>query len=458
MKIAVIGGGGVRSMFLAKALAQQAAELNITHVALMDNDAKKLAIYGEMAGQVIARLAPGVRVTLTGDGEEAVRDAKYVITTIRAGEEDLRVQDERLALAQGVIGQETTGAAGLSFAMRSVSALKDYCEMIKRRAMPGCKVFNFTNPAGLVSQTLRDMGYDFTFGVCDTPSGMLRSVERFYGVGEGGADGLCYGLNHLSYFSSVTVEGREVLPELLANDLLYEKTDMRFFDRSLALRQKRIFNEYLYYYYYPDRALRNIMTANETRGQLIARVNKGMLEALSQIDVKNDFDRALQVFYQWHGQRTSQYMANETGEKRPVRPYTFDMYGKTAGGYAGVALKYIRAAETHTPTSMIFCVPNQGAMDFLSDDDVVEITCDIGADGSVSPRRVTDAGDVPRALILRVKAYERAASLALRTHDVNALVDALYLNPLVNSYAIAETLGKQYAALNAPFDGEWRHA
>ena len=42
MKITVIGGGGVRSMFLAKSLAQSAGKLGFTQVLFMDNDAEKL--------------------------------------------------------------------------------------------------------------------------------------------------------------------------------------------------------------------------------------------------------------------------------------------------------------------------------------------------------------------------------------------------------------------------------
>lgn len=43
-----------------------------------------------------------------------------MITTIRVGQDEMRAKDERIALDHGVLGQETTGAAGLSFAMRSV--------------------------------------------------------------------------------------------------------------------------------------------------------------------------------------------------------------------------------------------------------------------------------------------------------------------------------------------------
>ena len=46
MKLTVIGGGGVRSMFLAKSIAQRAEELHIDELVFMDNDPEKLRIYG----------------------------------------------------------------------------------------------------------------------------------------------------------------------------------------------------------------------------------------------------------------------------------------------------------------------------------------------------------------------------------------------------------------------------
>ena len=184
MKLAVIGGGGVRSMFLAKSIAQKAQALDIDELTFMDNDEVKLNIYGKMAKKVASLLCSSLKFTLTSEPVEAVRDADYIITTIRVGGDAMRVKDERIALNLGLLGQETTGAAGFSFAMRSISALAQYCELIKKYSKPNCKVFNFTNPAGVVSQTLRDMGYDFTYGICDAPSGMLTSFAKLYGVDE----------------------------------------------------------------------------------------------------------------------------------------------------------------------------------------------------------------------------------------------------------------------------------
>ena len=55
MKLTVIGGGGVRSMFLAKSIAQRAGELHIDELVFMDNNPEKLRIYGGLARHV-ARL------------------------------------------------------------------------------------------------------------------------------------------------------------------------------------------------------------------------------------------------------------------------------------------------------------------------------------------------------------------------------------------------------------------
>ena len=454
MKLTVIGGGGVRSMFLAKSIAQKAAELSITELVFMDNDGEKLAIYGGLAEEVAARLNPELVFTLTTDAKEAVTDADYVITTIRVGGDHMRVLDERIALACGVLGQETTGAAGLSFAMRSVPALSEYCELIRKYAKPSAKVLNFTNPAGVVSQTLRDMGYDFTYGICDAPSGMLRQFAELYGADPDTVTGECYGLNHLSFFKEILVDGRNVVPELIGRDDAYEKTDMRFFGKDLLSHMGCVLNEYLYYFYYREQAVEHILHAPQTRGETIETINREMTKELAAIDVHKDFEKALGIFEKWYGRRENAYMASETGVKRD-KPWSFDVYSPDAGGYAGVALKFMELAGSGGTGTMILCAPNQGAIPGLRDEDVVEITCDISKD-SCMPHSVPD-GD-PRALelIRRVKAYENHASAAIRNRSVREAVDALTLHPLVNSYSLARKLVDAYIELNGDYCDGWK--
>ena len=90
MKLAVIGGGGVRSMFLAKSIAGRAEKMGIKELVFMDNNEKKLNIYGKMAREVSRRLCPALKFTPTTDGKEAIADkltgniVKEIFTFIRS--------------------------------------------------------------------------------------------------------------------------------------------------------------------------------------------------------------------------------------------------------------------------------------------------------------------------------------------------------------------------------------
>ncbi len=455
MKLAVIGGGGVRSMFLAKSIAGRAEKMGITELVFMDNDPKKLNIYGKMAREVSRRLCPALNFSLTTDGKTAIENADYVITTIRAGGDRMRCRDERIALDLGVLGQETTGAAGLSFAMRSIPALKEYCELVKKYAKPGAMVFNFTNPAGVVSQTLRDMGYNFTYGICDAPSGMLRRFEELYNYPENYLDALCYGLNHLSFFKYIKADGVDITSRIVSDDEAYKKTDMRYFDKEFLMGKQYVPNEYMYYFYNREMAVENILRAPQTRGEQIADINEKMTEELSGIDIEKDFEQALEIFNYYYGLRENSYMASETGNKREST-WQFDMYAPDDGGYAGVALGIIDAKNQESDKKVIAVVPNDNkALAFLNENDTIEISCNV-VNSKVVPCEI---GDVPfenQEIITRVKAYERLASKAIINCDRECAVDCLYLHPLVASYSLAEKLVDSYIELNKDYTGEWK--
>ncbi len=451
MKMAVIGGGGVRSMFLAKSIASKAKKLGISELCFMDNDEKKLGIFGVMAETVAKMICPELIFTLTTDSVEAVRNAKYVITTIRVGGDSMRVKDERIALSLGILGQETTGAAGFSFAMRSIPALIKYCEEIKTYALPDVKVFNFTNPAGLVSQALSDKGYGFTFGICDAPSGMLRSFADLLEVEPERVYGDIYGLNHLSFFNKITVDGKDVISSLIDNEEAYNKTDMRYFDPLMLKERQFVPNEYLYYFFDREKAVNNILSADKTRGEQIEEINSLMIDELSDIDIRENFDKALKIFDKYYGMRENSYMSSETGKTRE-KQWHFDPFAEDDGGYAGVALRYIEIINSKKSGEMIFCTKNKGALSFLDYDDVVEITCDVSEKG-VEPHKFSDneTDSLATELIRRMKLYERTASKAILERNKKLAIEALTLHPLVESYSLGEKLIESYNELNKEF-------
>ncbi len=454
MKLTVIGGGGVRSMFLAKSLARKATSLGITELCFMDNNPKKLSIYGEMARKVASIIEPNLKFSLTTDAVEAVTDADYVITTIRVGEDDMRVKDERIALDHGVIGQETTGVAGFSFAMRSIPALIEYCELIKKYSKPSVKVFNFTNPAGIVSQALREAGYHFTFGICDAPSGMLAQFKKIYGKEDSTIEGEISGLNHCSFFTSIKLDGEEIIPKIINDPRAYVDTDIRYFEKDLLLEKGYVPNEYLYYYFYADNALKNIQSSTETRGELIARVNRNMTAELSKIDVSKDFGKALEIYEKWYGVRDGSYMANETGIKRNYE-WKFDIYGGGDDGYAGVAIRYIEIVNEDKVEDMVLCVPNGDAIPYLDLSDVVEVTATVSKRGVV-PHRFGYLGAYEVDLLQRVKEYERLGARAILNRDRALALKALSIHPLMVVEGAENNILEAYIEHNKEYCEGWK--
>jgi 6-phospho-beta-glucosidase len=445
MKLAVIGGCGSRSLMLAKSLAQQANELTITKVVFMDNDEERVQVFGSLVAEVFKRLAPFVDFQATTDEKEAVRAADFIITTIRVGKEESRIIDEQIALKHGVIAQETTGVGGFAMALRTVPILLSYCELIKKYANKGVMVFNFSNPAGLVTQVLHNQGYDFVYGICDAPSGFLRQLARLYNQEVEDFQVQLIGLNHLSFITSIKVGEREMLGEMLYDPKLYRETDMRYFEPELARGLGCLLNEYLYYFYYREKALGNILKTGETRGERIGEINTKMLTRLKQYQASEDFDKMLEIYADYTYMRESNYMQRETLVARDEGSVTrFNLYTKDEGGYAAVALALMKAKITQEEGEMILCVPNEKTLPWLEPHDIIEVTCHISKEGAKAKVCDYNIPESAKQLISLVKYYERAVAEAIVERDKKKAIEALMLHPLVSSYSLAREMVMDY--------------
>ena len=453
MKLCVIGGAGARSAFLTKSLVKAAGDIRVDEIVLMDNDREKLRTYGEISKELARRLDPQLKFWVTDDAEAAIRDVDYIITTIRAGGDAGRLFDEKTCLAHGVLGQETTGAGGFAMALRSVPTLVYYCTLARKVAHPGHLIFNFTNPSGIITQALRSRGFDNVYGICDAPSGFIKQLEEILDVPYGELDIECYGLNHLSWFRNARLHGRDVQRELLDNPRTYQHSEMRLFTREMArLSGECMLNEYLYFYYRREKSLSMIQKAEHPRGEMIYLINRELEQQLSQLELPRDFEQAFNLYMTAYGKRENAYFSVESGACREKvwKPPTVEEFlsQPDEGGYAAVALRFIRAITEGEACRMVLSVPNKGAIEGLADDDVVEITCDIRADGA-HPVHIGAIDEFQLQQIKRLKYFERCIIRAALEGDRDAAVKGLALHPLVNDVELAQELTdiffRQYA-------------
>ncbi|MBX3061700.1 MAG: 6-phospho-beta-glucosidase [Anaerolineae bacterium] len=454
MKLTIIGGAGVRTPRLIPSLARRAQQLGLEEVWLMDQQPEKLQLIGGLCQQLAEQNKATFKLILSTDARAAISGAQHIITSIRPGLEQGRATDERICFNHGILGQETTGAAGFAMAMRSIPAILDYARLVAEIGAPQAWIYNFTNPAGLVAQALHDAGIERIIGICDSANGAQHAVSRFLHIPLKRVAHEVYGLNHLSWTRSVRVDpdaenkgGEEVLPSLLHDEAFIQSTHMSMFAPGLRDWQRSFLNEYLHYYYHRDEALAALLHKSETRGEEVIRLTGELLDKLRAAAPSE----MMTIYQQVMGRRGATYMAHARGGVDRVK---MEAVGDDEEGYASVALGCVEAIETNMPHYTGLNVPNNGAIPGMQDDDVVEISCWIDQRG-VRPIPVREVPQHQYLLMRDVKQYERLAAQAILQRSRDLAVQALAVHPLIGSYPLAQSLVGEFIAAHQDLIGEW---
>src|SRR5271169_4033221 len=152
-KVAIIGGGGVRTPLLIYGLAQSQELLKIAELTLYDLDEARTQTIARIGREIVSRMGAGFQIRCNSRLEEAADGADFVLSSIRVGGMGARARDERIAIEHGLAGQETTGPAGAAMALRTLPVTLAHARTVERVA-PQAWFVNFTNPAGLITQAL----------------------------------------------------------------------------------------------------------------------------------------------------------------------------------------------------------------------------------------------------------------------------------------------------------------
>lgn len=443
MKLAVLGGGGFRVPLVYGALLRDTARPRVDEVVLHDVSAERL----EAIGHVLEQLAGGereIKVHTTTDLDTALGGADFVFSAIRVGGLAGRTADERVALELGLLGQETTGPGGIAYGLRTVPVAVRVAERIAAVA-PDAWVINFTNPAGMITEAMQSVLGERVVGICDSPIGLIRRSAAALGLDPARVSPDYVGLNHLGWLRGLSYQGRDVLPELLADDQALERVEeARLFGNEWVRTLGALPNEYLHYYYFTRESIASITGRDLTRGESLERQQDRFYAA-----VRERPERALAEWEQARRERDASYMAEaRTGER--------DAADLEAGGYEGIALALMGALARGEPSTMILNVRNGSAVPGVPADAVVEIPCVVTGSG-IKPLATSPLDGRFLGLVQQVKAAERATIEAALTGSPRLAVAAFGLHPLVDSVGTARRLFDGYRAripsLAATFPG-----
>lgn len=439
MKLTIFGGGGFRVPQIIEALAKRPQdELDVDRVTLYDVSPQRLRVMQSVLDGMPLSKKPVIEAT--DDIEKALDGAAFIFSTMRVGGTHGRVMDEKVALDAGVLGQETVGPGGYAYAFRTIPYAIELAKAVKKYA-PEAWVINFTNPAGIITQAMRQVMGERVVGICDTPIGLVRRAGRALGLQEADFEYDYIGLNHLGWLRSITVDGADQLPRLLNDDKLLsviEEARIIGFDwvRQIAMLP----NEYLFYYYHNREAVAQIRAEKQTRGQYLEKQQEEFYKAAD-----SDSTRAFELWDKTHRDREETYMAEAREIANEGERHLEDI---EEGGYQEVALDLMTALSGGQKKRMILGVRNDDAatgliVESLNADAVVEVPCVVDSAG-IHPQKVDALSGPELGLIMQVKACENLVIEATLKRDLGLAWEAIAAHPLVDSVDIAREIVDGY--------------
>jgi 6-phospho-beta-glucosidase len=422
MKLAVVGAGSTYTPELVSGLSRDRDVLEVAELALHDVDRERLGVVGGMARRMLARQGFGGTLVETTDLDRVLEGADFVLVQIRVGGQAARLSDETVPLACGCVGQETTGAGGFAKALRTVPIVLGIAERARELAAPGAWIVDFTNPVGIVTRALLDAGHR-SVGLCNVAIGFQRAFARLLRVEPERIVVDQVGLNHLTWVRAARLDGRDVLPELLAehgDDLAAQAGGL---PRRL-LEELGAVPSYYLRYFYAQREVLAEQRRGTPRAETVAEIERELLEL---------------------------YRDPGLAEK----PALLERRG--GAFYSEAAIGLVRSLVGGTNEIHVVDVRNGETLAGLAPDDVVEVPARIRADG---PEPLPQEPLAPEllGLVQHVAAYERLAVEAALTGDPVVARKALLVHPLVGEFELAEDLLERLLAANAEHLARFRAA
>lgn len=416
IKIVTIGGGSSYTPELVEGFIKRYDTLPIRELWLVDIEEgrEKLQIVGALAQRMVKKAGLPMKVILSYDRRDALKDADFVTTQMRIGRLAARVADERIPISHGMIGQETNGAGGMFKAFRTIPVILDIVKDIEELC-PNAWMVNFTNPTGMISEAiLKYTSFKKAIGLCNVPVNMVAGIANFLGVEESSLTLQLQGINHFIYATNVFVDGISRMDEAIekyanisADDTLAMKNFVSLpYSPSFIRGLQAIPCPYHNYYYFTKEQLQEELeqfSTGKVRGEVVSQVEIELFELYKNQDLD-------------------------------IKPKQLEQRG--GAKYSDAACNLIQSIYNNTNDIQYVNIENNGTISNMPSNCIVEVACRISSDG---PKPLATGALKPQinGYIQMIKSFECMVVDAAVKGDRNLAVAALNSNPLCPSDELA---------------------
>jgi alpha-galactosidase len=232
-KVTMIGAGSV--VFVKNLLTDilDFQELKDITIAMHDIDAERLETAGMMGRWTAQQLGANARVEEHRDRRAALAGADFVFNMVQIGMKESTVIDFKIPTKYGLkqtIG-DSVGIGGIFRGLRTIPFMVDLVKDM-REVCPDALLLNYTNPMSILTKAVYDAYPEQkVIGLCHNVQNTAKDLADYLGVPAERLNYDCAGINHMTWFLKLRIDGEDAYPRLwraLDNPEIFAKDKVRF--------------------------------------------------------------------------------------------------------------------------------------------------------------------------------------------------------------------------------------
>lgn len=443
--VVIVGGGSHRNPDLMAMLADNKDRFPIRRICLYDTESERQEIMGKYGEILMREYYPELEeFAYTTDPDVAFKDVDFALMQIRAGRLPMREIDEKISLSHGCVGQETCGAGGFAYGLRSVPDIIELVKMIRKHS-PEAWILNYSNPAAIVAEATKRVFPDDhrILNICDMPIAIMDQYANILKCSRKDFEPRYFGLNHFGWFTHIYDKktGEDLEPKIkeliLSGEDLFKLSGVdehtmepswietyKFMANILRDYPEYLPNTYLKYYLYPKHVVEtsnpNYTRANEVMDGKEKRCYEMMEEVIKLGKLK--------------------------GTEYEIKP------GR--GVHASYIVDLACAIINNTNEIFLIITKNKGVIPNVDENMMVEVACRVGANG-VEPLALDPIPTFYKGMMENQYAYEKLTVDGLFERDKTKLLQALALNRTVTDTDTAKAILDDLIEANKDYWGKY---
>lgn len=212
-RVVLIGAGS--AMFTRGLVADLIEAGQPCTLCLVDIDPEALRVAQGLARKMVAARKAPITVEASVDRRDLLHGSTVVICTVGVGGRRAWEQDVFIPRKYGIyqpVG-DSVMPGGTSRALRMIPAMVAIAEDVLDLA-PEALFFNYGNPMAPVCRAVRKATGAAMVGLCHGVFHVASYLAQVLGVAKERLHGCAIGMNHLTWFTEVRVDGQDAMPRL----------------------------------------------------------------------------------------------------------------------------------------------------------------------------------------------------------------------------------------------------